>query len=279
MTDELDRLDRLEARAWADLITATPEPARRQLGLAVEHIGPAMVLSSTGEDSLLLNRVIGLRGDDLSGVRRALRHFAGRGVDRFFLQIRAGAGDHQLGRLLRSYGIERHHHAWEKFSRGPSAPPEITTDLLIRGARPDDAAACGRLIADGFDAPGAGPVFAAAIGRPGWRVFVGCDHGDRPVAAGALFVHGDQGYLAFAATAPGHRRRGAQGALIARRIRDAIDQGCATISTEIGEPVAKDPGSCRANMLRAGFALSCRRENYAPIGTSWTRPSPPEPAG
>ena len=73
--------------------------------------------------------------------------------------------------------------------------------------------------------------------------------GGRPATAGGLYVAGGQAYLAGAATVPGLRGRGGQGALIARRRRDAAAvAGQVVVTTAFGSP-------SQANLERAGFGI------------------------
>src|SRR5258705_233695 len=84
--------------------------------------------------------------------------------------------------------------------------------FVLREARSEDSAAFADLVLrnQGVSAH-AGPLVAALVGRPRWHVYVASE-GARVVAAGALFVLGDVGYLGLAATEPEQRGRGAQSA-------------------------------------------------------------------
>jgi hypothetical protein len=85
--------------------------------------------------------------------------------------------------------------------------------------------------------------------------------GDDPAATGALYVDGDVGWLSLGATLPEHRRKGAQGALLAERIRIAPALGCTALVTETGEAVEGRPSNSYRNILRAGFAEAFVRPN------------------
>jgi len=67
-----------------------------------------------------------------------------------------------------------------------------------------------------------------------------------------------------AGTLPAFRRRGGQGAIMARRIRDAVQLGCRWVITETGEDLPDRPNPSYHNMLRAGFSLAYQRPNYLP---------------
>ena len=73
-------------------------------------------------------------------------------------------------------------------------------------------------MAAGFEMrPSSAEVLASLVGRPGWHVFVAFD-GGTPAAAAAMFVRGEAAWFDWAATDPAFRRRGAQSALLRRRI-------------------------------------------------------------
>ena len=82
--------------------------------------------------------------------------------------------------------------------------------------------------------------------------------GKRPVAIAALCIFEDIGYLMAAATAESHRRRGAQQALIAKRIERAEALGCAI---EVSETLYMLEHSWR-NLQRAGFQEVYEKEVY-----------------
>ena len=77
-------------------------------------------------------------------------------------------------------------------------------------------------------------------------------------------MHGRAGALQAAATLPSHRRRGAQGALVARWIRDGLALGCRFFAAEAAEDTPESPNRSYHNLLRAGFRLAYLRRNYAP---------------
>jgi GNAT superfamily N-acetyltransferase len=73
--------------------------------------------------------------------------------------------------------------------------------------------------------------------------------GGVPAAAGALYVDGGIGLLANVATLPAFRRRGAQTALIRRRIQDAAEAGCELVTAGTSDAIS------RRNLERSGLSL------------------------
>ena len=156
---------------------------------------------------------------------------------------------------------------WVTFHRaaGPiDAPP---TTLRVAEADPRTAGAFGDVVAAGFDMP---PEFsgwlARLVGRPGWTCLIARD-GDVAVGAAALYREGDAAWFTLGATLPGHRGRGAQGALFAERARRATAMGVAHLVTETGAPLpGEGPGPSHRNMLRAGFREVAVRPNLVSPG-------------
>jgi hypothetical protein len=120
----------------------------------------------------------------------------------------------------------------------------------------------GRVACGGFGVPEfmhAG--FSSTVGHPGWRHYLAYD-GDTPVATGALYVRNGIGWLGMGSTLAPYRRRGAQGAIMAERIRDGAEMGCRWLVTETGEDRAERPNPSYRNMIRTGFILGYQRPNY-----------------
>ena len=151
-----------------------------------------------------------------------------------------------------------------KFLRLPSDLPSSDTDLEIRQVDAQSAAAFATAFLRGFDMPLTGPFhdwFAALPTSPGWHCFAAWD-ADSLVAGASLFVAGDVGVLAGAATVEKARRRGAQGALMVARMTQAAELGLLWLSTETGSETAEDPNPSLHNMRRLGFTQLYERENW-----------------
>lgn len=88
--------------------------------------------------------------------------------------------------------------------------------------------------------------------------------GDEPAGAGALFIKDGVSRLDRAATHPDHRRKGSQGAILCRRIREARKAGCRLLLTGTGEAIPGDPQHPYRNILRYGFEPAYLRENDIP---------------
>jgi GNAT superfamily N-acetyltransferase len=100
------------------------------------------------------------------------------------------------------------------------------------------------------------PWVAGLVGQPGWRHYLAFD-GKRAVATAAMYVDGNVAWIDFASTLPECRGRGAQSALIARRVADCAESGVATMVVETAET-----SPSRRNLERLGFAAAYVRPNY-----------------
>src|SRR5574341_1190396 len=102
---------------------------------------------------------------------------------------------------------------------------------------------------------------AALVGRPGWRHYLAFD-GVRPIATAGMYIAGDAAWLGWAATVDDARGRGAQTALIVRRIADAAAAGCRHLVVETAEEKPDKPNPSTRNLRRLGFTELYLRPNY-----------------
>jgi hypothetical protein len=146
--------------------------------------------------------------------------------------------------------------------RGNEPAPSIPTDLRIEQIGKEYADAFADITLTVFKMPPElRPWTCDFVGKPGWSHYLAFDE-NQPVSAAALFVSGDIGWLGFGSTLESHRRRGAQGAMFARRIEDGLKLGCRWFVTETGEDTPESPNPSYHNMLRTGFKLAYLRPNY-----------------
>ena len=132
---------------------------------------------------------------------------------------------------------------------------EVETQLV----GPADGARWARTAAEGWSSEGAPlagfveGIGAAQAASSGFHAFVatcgGCD-----IAAGGLFLHEQTAVLAGASTIPTARRRGAQQALLAARLRHAVAAGC-----DLSMMVASPGSGLQRNAERHGFRVAYTR--------------------
>ncbi|NEA30801.1 GNAT family N-acetyltransferase [Streptomyces sp. SID13031] len=104
-------------------------------------------------------------------------------------------------------------------------------------------------------------MLAALTVVPGFQAYGAWD-GDKLVATGGLYVEDEVGECVSASTLPEYRGRGAQSALIARRVQDALAAGCKWVSTETGKPAEGEQNPSLDNMQRAGFKPLYDRQSW-----------------
>lgn len=284
-------LELAELAAWGDFYRAADPDLARRYGIRVEERGGALISVVGGTDVLALNRVVGLgleTAPDEADVDELVGEYARVGARRFFAQLSPTITDLRLIDLLRERGF-RHYNNWVKLERDVAVDtPRVETDLRVRRIGAGYARDFGDIVARCFGWPEelAGWV-SALVERDGWHHYMAFD-GESPVATGAFFVAEDHAWIGFAATLPEYRNRGAQRALLARRIRDAERLGCGTLVVEAAEETDEKRSPSLNNLLAFGFRVAYVRPNYiyvvaregyedrlAPQEQGWPRSSQP----
>lgn len=258
----------LERAALEDLHLAATDQEIRKLGLEALTIDGALVSIAARllPSAIVINRAIGF-GLDRPATAQTVRDIAAAyreaDVARYFVHVHPDAKPEKLPRWLERAGLEKA-RGWQKFARG-NGPVEVReTGLSVREIGPEHGEAFGRIVCAAFDlGDDAIPWLARLPGRERWHVFMSFD-GEDPAGAGALFVDGHLAWTDFGATSPGFRRRGSQSAVLAARIKRAVESGCRRMFTCTGVDVPGDPQHSYRNILRAGFRQDYVRENYAP---------------
>ena len=265
--------EHIECRAWIDLIGAAPHWLRRSTGLVVDEIGGAVMLAAPGLDHLMFNRVIGL-GEQATATPDLVAEIMGRywdlSIENYWIHVGPYARPARLGRMLQEHGLEPYRRSWVKLIRPAQRAQFVETALRVREAVDGDGSAIASIVGLAFEQPqSAAELYPALIGRRGWRLFVAESEG-AIVAAAGMFTEADMTYLAFVATRPEYRRRGAQRALLSARINAAIDADSRWIATETGCPLGADePNPSYRNLLWSGFRPVAIRDNYALPGAAW----------
>ena len=249
-------LERAERDALVDMYRAAPAGT----DVRAERVGGATVLLAPGLPPFF-NRAFAFGVDEPvpeAGVDEVVARL--RPVKQHYIQPPPGATE--IDERLRGHGLSSS-WAWAKVIRGTDPPPDIPTTLDIRELHPAEADRFGAVVTTAFGLPTSmAPWTSAVVGRAGWHAYGAFDH-DALVAAGALYVEGDVGWLGLAGTLSFHRRRGAQGALMVRRIADALELGCTALATETGIlPGRANPSL--DNMLRCGFTVAYERPVWEP---------------
>ena len=246
-------LEAPEIAGYADQWRAAPAQLAARLGIVQARVGGAHCVAVAALPGVrVLNHALGLPATgrlEQEALEALERFFFERGVPAL-LALRAGA---DAEAQLAERGYERG-YAWVKFVRDAMAPPvRVSCDLAIRPVAAGDARTMGEIAASAFGLPEElAEWFAAVPGRPGWHC-LGAYDGEELVAIGSLYAHEGQGWLTWGATAPSHRGRGAQKALLAARVELGRRLGLSRLVTETGEPEPGRPDASYRNILGAGF--------------------------
>jgi GNAT superfamily N-acetyltransferase len=155
---------------------------------------------------------------------------------------------------------------------GPAEPREVETDLRIDRLGPEHADDFVRIMAVGFGiepSDEAEAMFAAEQFFDGdWSTYGAWDGATLVAVARMLaVVETDAVALFGAATLPAGRNRGAQGALLDARIREARDRGLRWASAETWMESEGNPNPSQHNMRRAGLTEVHTRHSWV-----WRRP-------
>jgi GNAT superfamily N-acetyltransferase len=257
-------------RAELEAMHAAAGPAltgQLRLALLARADGIASIAPTLPARATVINRALGLglaQTITPETVRQIRDAYTAAGIGRFFLHVHPDAAGEHVAAACEAAGLARA-RGWQKFERGAVEPiPEPAPDLEIREIGPDHGVAFARIVCDAFDlSDDAVPWLACVPGQDGFRIFVAFVEGE-PAGTGGLFIRGDAAWTDFGATAPAHRRRGIQRALLAHRVREALRQGCERLYTCTGEAVPGDPQHSFNNIKRCGFRETYIRENWAP---------------
>jgi hypothetical protein len=263
---ELARLvEHTEARVWIDAVRAATPEVVSALGLAALPVADGVALVASKVRSLLYNRTFGFGldrpiGEDI--LDRAIglyRHEAP-----FTIQPSPAARPREIVPWLRARGLETHFD-WVIWVREAGPANEAPTGLKIDRIGPEQANEFARVAVAVFDKEEPFiPWVTLSIGRRGWRHYLARD-GEEPIAIAALYISEGVGWLGWGGTLPTQRGRGAQSALIARRVRDATALGCRWLTVETGDDLPERPNPSYRNCARAGFRVLHRRPSYAHV--------------
>jgi hypothetical protein len=257
------RLELVEAAAFTALWEAAPERVRHEHGVRAHTVAGAVCTAvAFAPENTMINRVTGL------GLRKAPTDAELDEIDAFFrdagTRYAIGLGPFaapELGARLEARGFEPG-YAWMKFRRGVEPAPPVETALRVEEIGPEHGPAFGSVVARGYGLPdSAADWLGSAATAHGFRLFLAWAE-DEPAGAGALFVGDGIGWLGLAATVPEHRRKGAQGAILAVRFRAAAAAGLRELATETGERLPERPSNSYRNLLRFGFEEQYVRANY-----------------
>jgi hypothetical protein len=255
--------ERVEMAGMIDWFEAAGPELSASLGLSVVPAADGVAFRAHGFPGFLFNRAIGFGFEsplDEAALDGVIASYHEAGIPQFSIQPCPFAAPGEMRAWLDRRGHRAWFH-WVKWLRSTDSPPEARTELRIERIGRDRAATFGAIAELVFALPGAGAWADRLVGRPRWSHYIAFD-GDSPVAIAAMFVDGEVANFLSAATLDGHRGRGAQSALIARRLRDASAVGARWAIVETAEDVPERPAPSYRNQRRAGFRVLYLRPSH-----------------
>ena len=258
------RFELLEMSVWSGIQGMTTPEFREHFGISVLHDRTGLRLRAHRTRDLSLNRVYGLgihaplTGQGLDAL---IEEYRRADVSRFMVSWAPVCRPHDAARWFQERGFRRIPSV-VRLARRTGVTLHSPCDLVVVEATLADARRFGELAARCNELPlEYAPGLSSTIGHPGWRHYFVLD-GQRPIAAAALYVEGDVAWAGLGGTLPGDRRRGAQSALLARRVRDAHDAGARWITSWTTAELSGRPNQSLRNMKRLGFEVRYESENH-----------------
>lgn len=260
--------EQLEMAALKSLHEVADAADQARLGLQLIDSDASLISLAPGlpESAIVINRAI-IKAAAATDLSAALLDIAERyranQVPRYFVQL-VTANDQDQD-MTRRYPSLKPARAWQKFKRDAAPVDPAQSGLFVTRIGPERGADFARIVCAAFDlGEQAEPWLAKLPGHGDWQVFMSFA-GDQPAGVGAMYVRSRRAWCDFGATAPEHRRKGSQTAVLVARVEAAIQQGCTQMFTCTGVDVPGDPQHSYKNILKVGFVESYVRHNYAPV--------------
>ncbi|MFF5148059.1 GNAT family N-acetyltransferase [Streptomyces sp. NPDC013157] len=266
-----ETLEKAEAEVMYEIEEGVTEPARSAWGLDSTRLGGGVVLAMRDDPSDYWSKALGFGFDEpvtLPLMEQVIAFYRERGVRRATIQLAPSVIPDNWSAMCEKLGIEGG-HAIRKLAVdidsavSASARAKLDEGLEVGPVGPAEAAAWAEMLprAMGMPAQGAQEMAAASVRRPGWHPFAVREAG-AIVAIATLRTAGEVGSFFAGCTLPEARRRGAQSALIAARVRAARDAGCRVLVVETFDEPPGTHNSSYHNLLRAGFTMRYSRRNW-----------------
>lgn len=268
LTGELvRRFEAHMAEAVESLLRASLQVPGNPEGYALFRDGPALATLSTNPRARWATQTFGLTGQPIDVVKRVIDFYGAHGVPACVRIVPVDFTPEQ-GDLLHDLGL-RH----DEFQAIAWAPLPLVVEPTS-GADIREVASLAEMDAhidiqlEAYDVPAhvidlLRPLRRTWLGLPRRRLYLAYVDG-QPAAQAILHWSGDLAYLEGAGTRPAFRRRGLQGALIRRRIADAMALGCRVIFGS-----AEFASQSFANQMACGLVLAytaARWRQRAPRG-------------
>ena len=264
--DGAARAEQIEARAMEAFVRDASPAAHRELGISTTRLGGGVVTAVANDPTHYWSKALGFGVTEpvtRSLVQEICAFYRSSGVDVATLQIAPAVLPEDWPEITADLGLV-HSSTWIKLQRhvpDPTTLPLVATRLRVGPVPEDEYDQWARVLVSGFGMPPALEGLAAAADPGLVRRFAAWDGPDL-VAAASVVLDGDAAGLFGASTLPGHRGQGAQSALIAARLRAAVDAGARWISAETWPETPEAPNSSLHNLRGAGLVDLYERPNW-----------------
>jgi len=259
-----------EARAYASLIRAAPEPFLKEHGLLAVPIESAVaIVAQSVTNTLNMNRVIGLGVAEVAThamVAQIVSLYEERGLS-FGIEVGPFARPKEIPEWLRARRIRRSVATAMQYRDARPLKARVGPVSVVRAphsARETVADICCSVFRM---PPVAHALIAGTADRPEWRQWIAYS-GNRPAAAALSFVCAGIAWLGWDATLPEFRGQGAQSLMIVHRVNEAVDAGCKYMTTETAINTATSTDSSYRNYERLGFSCAYERATYVALRTA-----------
>jgi hypothetical protein len=268
MAPDAHQVEGIEAEAWAGMQLALAPAVRERWGVKVQRGHGGVMLIASRIPVLTLNRALAL-GFDVplteSCLQQLMRTYETAGVSEMLIQWSPAATPAQAGDLFERYGfrlLSRMAKVWRD-ARAPIDAHVLPDAIDVVQIGPDEASTYERIVAKPLGVPaGFEAGITSTIGLRGWRHYLARRNG-MPVAGAASYQDGQYAWFGLAATLECERGKGAQTALLSRRLADAASEGCRWATADTLAETPSRPNQSYRNMLRLGFNDLYSRPNYA----------------
>lgn len=256
--------EQTEAAVHRRVVGQAPAEVRARLRISALDLDGAVALALANDPSGYWSKALGLGitapvTRDL--VAELCAFYATNGGSHATIQIAPEALPADWEEIRADHGLAEG-HPWIKLLRPATPPPAPPATSLRVGLVPStELGEWAYVLLEGMGMPHELDSLFTATGDEAFRHVAAWD-GDRMVAAATLFVDGDSAHMFGASTLPSHRNRGAQAALVALRLQEAIAAGVQWIVAETWQESQESPNPSLHNLVRAGFAELYVRPNW-----------------
>lgn len=254
----------VESAVWKDFYDSAPASAKELSGIKVFPVGGVHVQVASKIDILAFNRVVGLginKPIDERIIDIILNKIEAEKVKRFFIQIHPEVYSEKLQQLLVSKNFY-HYNNWVRLVRDNSPAQKVKTNLEMRTINQNESKVFADIVINAFDWPNQlSDLISSPISRKNWYHHMAFED-NKPAATAAFYLKGEYAWFDFASTHPEYRGKGAQSALLEKRIEDCRKLGVKTIIIETAEQTTEKESPSYRNVLRAGFKEAYKRPNF-----------------